>query len=50
MIVKRDNMSLFQLSTGIAGKIVQKVSTYHKRMTIIGDFEHIKSKSLSGFM
>ncbi|MDR2563295.1 MAG: DUF4180 domain-containing protein [Prevotellaceae bacterium] len=40
----------FNLSTGIAGEILQKFSTYRMRMAIIGDFENIKSKALNDFI
>jgi hypothetical protein len=52
IIIKKENMvnNFFDLSTGIAGKILQKFSNYHKRMAIVGDFIDIKSKSLKDFM
>ena len=52
IILKKENIdeSFYNLSTGIAGEILQKFSNYHKRMGIIGDFENIKSKSLKDFI
>ncbi|MDR1653548.1 MAG: DUF4180 domain-containing protein [Prevotellaceae bacterium] len=52
IIVKKENLidDFFNLSTGIAGEILQKFSTYNMRMAIIGDFENIKSKSLNDFI
>jgi hypothetical protein len=52
IIVKKENIidDFFNLSTGIAGEILQKFSNYNKRMAIIGDFEDVKSKSLKDFI
>lgn len=40
----------FDLKTGIAGEILQKFSNYRVRLTVIGDFSDIKSKSWKDFM
>ena len=52
IILKKENIidAFYDLSTGIAGEILQKFSNYGKRMAIIGDFENIKSKSLKDFV
>jgi hypothetical protein len=52
IMLKKENIidGFFNLSTGIAGEILQKVSNYRKRMAIIGDFENIKSKSMKDFI
>jgi hypothetical protein len=52
IIINKENIinDFFNLSTGIAGEILQKFSTYHKRMAIIGDFTNITSKSLNDFI
>jgi hypothetical protein len=52
IIINKENIvnDFFSLSTGIAGEILQKFSTYHKRMAIIGDFTNITSKSLKDFI
>ena len=52
IILKKENMAeeFFDLSTGIAGEILQKFSTYRKRLAIIGDYENIKSKALKDFI
>jgi hypothetical protein len=52
IILKKENITddFFNLSTGIAGEILQKVSNYRKRMAIIGDFENVESKSLHDFI
>jgi hypothetical protein len=52
IILKKENIveDFYNLSTGIAGEILQKFSNYHMKMAIIGDFENIKSKSLKDFI
>ncbi|WP_373552439.1 DUF4180 domain-containing protein [Haliscomenobacter sp.] len=40
----------FDLKTGIAGEILQKVSTYQLRLAIVGDFSQYTSKSLQDFI
>lgn len=37
----------FDLKTGLAGEIFQKVSNYQRRLIILGDFKTITSKSFS---
>jgi hypothetical protein len=52
VLIKKENIpsDFFDLSTGIAGEILQKFSTYGKRMAILGDFENIKSRALKDFI
>ena len=52
IIIKEENISqdFFNLSTGMAGEILQKFSNYHKRMAIIGKFDCIKNKPLIDFI
>ena len=40
----------FDLSTRIAGDILQKFSTYDGRLAIIGDFSKYNSKNLNDFI
>lgn len=40
----------FDLSTGVAGEILQKASTYDICFAIIGDWADMRSKSLRDFM
>lgn len=40
----------FDLSTGLAGAVLQKFSNYRLRLTIIGDFEGRGSASLQAFI
>ena len=52
ILLHRKNITeqFFDLSTGIAGEILQKFSTYHKRLAIIGDFSDIASGAFTGFV
>jgi hypothetical protein len=52
ILLKKENIieGFFNLSTGIAGEILQKFSNYRKKLAIIGDFENIESKSLRDFI
>lgn len=40
----------FDLKNGIAGEILQKFSNYRMKLSIVGDFENITSKSLKDFI
>jgi len=40
----------FQLSTGLAGEILQKFSNYQMKIAIIGDFSQYSSKPLKDFI
>jgi len=40
----------FDLKTGLAGEILQKFSNYRMKLSIIGDFTKVKSKSLKDFI
>ena len=40
----------FDLKTGIAGEILQKVSNFRQKLSIIGDFTEYTSKSLHDFI
>jgi hypothetical protein len=52
IILKKENIvnNFYDLSTGIAGEILQKFSNYRKRMAIVGNFENMKNKSFKDFM
>lgn len=51
-IIKKENINpdFFDLQTGLAGEILQKISNYQKRLAIIGDYSNLKSKSLAAFI
>ncbi len=40
----------FNLRSGIAGEILQKVSNYHKQLAIVGEFEKFNSNALNAFI
>jgi len=50
-IIYERNLSeeFFNLSTGVAGDILQKFSNYRLRLGVIGDFSKYKSKNLNDF-
>ena len=52
IIIHADQLvpGFFDLKTGIAGEILQKVSTYQLRLAIVGDFSQYTSKSLRDFI
>ncbi len=52
IVINKDAISddFFQLSTGIAGEILQKFVNYHIQFAICGNFSHYTSKALSDFM
>lgn len=52
LIIHEDNLpeGFFDLSTRIAGEILQKFSNYRMKLAITGDFIDIKSKSLRDFI
>jgi len=51
-IIKKENINpeFFDLCTGLAGEILQKISNYQKRLAIIGDFSNLKSQALAAFI
>ena len=52
LIIREENLSpeFFDLSTKIAGEILQKFSNYMVKMAIIGEFEKYNSESLKAFI
>ncbi|HOV94954.1 MAG TPA: DUF4180 domain-containing protein [Spirochaetales bacterium] len=42
--------SFYDLKTGAAGEILQKISNYDRRLIIVGDFAAITKKSLRDFI
>lgn len=51
-IIYKENLpeTFFDLKTGLAGDILQKVSNYRLRIVIVGDFSMYDSKSLRDFI
>lgn len=52
VILNKENLpeSFFDLRSGLAGDILQKVSNYATRLGIVGDFSIYESKSLRDFI
>lgn len=50
MYQKNITPEFFDLSTGMAGEVLQKFSTYRVRLAIVGDFSNYTSKSLKDFI
>lgn len=52
IIIYEKNLTpdFFDLKNKMAGEILQKVSNYRMKLTIIGDFSNLKSKSLNDFI
>ena len=52
IIINEKNLpaEFFDLSTRLAGEILQKFSNYHMRLAIVGDFSKYKSDSLKRFI
>lgn len=52
IIINKENLDkdFFDLSTKIAGDILQKASNYSIKLIILGDFEAINSQSLKDFI
>ncbi|KAA5534252.1 DUF4180 domain-containing protein [Paenimyroides baculatum] len=52
IIIYEKNLTpnFFDLKNKLAGEILQKVSNYRMKLTIIGDFSNLKSKSLNDFI
>jgi hypothetical protein len=46
---KNLNDDFFNLSSGLAGDILQKFSNYRVKLAVIGDFSGFRSKSLNDF-
>ena len=42
--------SFFELRSGLAGDMLQKVSNYRKRLIILGDFSAVESGALQDFI
>ena len=52
LIVKKENIAetFFDLKTGLAGDVLQKVVNYHAALAIVGDFSGYTSKALKDFI
>lgn len=52
IVIRKENLdeSFFDLRTGLAGEILQKVVNYRMRLAIVGDYSTYTSKSLKDFI
>ncbi len=52
MILPKEKLpeAFFQLSTGLAGEILQKYTNYDMKLAIVGSFDMYDSKSLEDFI
>lgn len=52
ILLKKENLDedFFNLKTGLAGEILQKISNYGFKLAVIGDFSQYESKSLRDFI
>ncbi len=52
IVLNKSNIceEFFQLSTKLAGEILQKLINYHVKIAIVGDFSAYTSKSLKDFI
>ncbi|MDN5215836.1 DUF4180 domain-containing protein [Fulvivirgaceae bacterium BMA12] len=52
IVIRESNLppDFLDLKTKVAGEILQKFSTYDQKLSIIGDFSNIESKSLRDFI
>ncbi|MBN2220344.1 MAG: DUF4180 domain-containing protein [Kosmotogaceae bacterium] len=52
LIFKKEHFpeEFYDLKTGLAGEILQKMTDYRLRVSIIGDFTYVQSKSLRAFI
>jgi len=52
IILRKDDIAeeFYDLKTGLAGEILQKVSNYRRRLAVLGDFDSVKSRALRDFI
>lgn len=52
IVLNKENFdnSFYDLKSGLAGELLQKISNYRRRLIILGDFDNIESKSLRDFI
>jgi hypothetical protein len=52
IVLRKEDLAgeFFDLKTKLAGDCLQKISNYHKRLIILGDFKENISKSLNDFI
>ncbi len=52
IMIKKEHLhdDFFNLKTGIAGEILQKIINYYKQLAVVGDFSGLRKKSWLDFM
>ncbi|MCD6336924.1 MAG: DUF4180 domain-containing protein [Candidatus Marinimicrobia bacterium] len=52
IMIKKEHLhdDFFDLKTGIAGEILQKIINYYKQLAVVGDFSGLRKKSWLDFM
>jgi hypothetical protein len=52
IVLERDDLAedFFDLRSGLAGELLQKVSNYRRRLVILGDFSDFPSRALRDFI
>lgn len=52
LVLKKEQLApdFFDLRTGLAGEVLQKVTNYHAALAIVGDFSAVGSKALRDFI
>lgn len=52
LIVRKGNLppAFFDLTSGVAGEMLQKFSTYHMRLAVVGDFSQVQGNALRDFI
>ena len=52
LVLKKENIAeaFFDLRTGLAGEVLQKVINYHAALAIVGDYSGYTSKALRDFI
>ncbi|MCK4530948.1 MAG: DUF4180 domain-containing protein [Candidatus Marinimicrobia bacterium] len=52
IMIKKEHLhsDFFDLKTGLAGDIMQKIINYYKQLAVVGDFSDLRKKSWLDFM
>ena len=52
ILIKKEHLhdDFFDLKTGIAGEILQKIINYYKQLAVVGDFSDLRKKSWLDFV
>jgi hypothetical protein len=52
LVLRREDLdgAFFELKSGLAGEILQKVSNYRRRLIVLGDFVGLEGRALGDFI